>query len=105
MNNTKVCNPKKEVSTGIKENDRDYLNSCLSLLKDMEKNYTITLTEASNESLFEKYDTMFNSIKALQREAFELAFVNGWYTLEKAEDTKISEKYNTLKQEFESLNS
>ncbi|MGM9882033.1 MAG: spore coat protein [Bacilli bacterium] len=104
MNNTKVCNPKTEVPTGIKENDKDYLNSCLSLLKDMEKNYTITLTEVSNESLFEKYDSMFNSIKSLQREVFELAFVNGWYTLERAEDTKIIEKYNILKQEFESLN-
>lgn len=104
MNNTKICNPKTEVSTGFRENDRDYLNSCLSLLKDMEKNYVIALTEASNESLFEKYNAIFDGIKTLQRDVFELAFVKGWYTLDKAEKPKIDEKYTTLKQEFDGLN-
>ena len=39
---------------------------------------------------------MFNEIKNLQREVFELSFKKGWYELEKALDNKISEKYNTL---------
>lgn len=103
MNNNKICNPKQEVNEGIKENDKDYLNSALSLLKDMEKNYTVALTEASNESLFSRYDVMFNNIKSLQREVFELALKKGWYTLEKVESNKIKEKYNTLYQEFNNL--
>lgn len=103
MNNNKICNPKTEVPTGTKENDKDYLNSVLSSLKDMEKNYAVVLTEASNEYLFAKYDEMFDEIKELQRDAFELAFKKGWYILEKAEDTKITEKYNTLNQEFNDL--
>ena len=86
--NNKICNPKVEVPTGIKENDKDYLNSCLSLLKDMEKNYVVALIEVSNENLFSKYEEMFNSIKSLQREVYELAFKKGWYTLEKAEEIK-----------------
>jgi len=101
--NNKISNPKAEVPTGIKENDKDYLNSCLSLLKDMEKNYTVALIETSNENLFSKYEEMFNSIKLLQRDVYELAFKKGWYTLEKAEENKITEKYNNLNQEFSDL--
>ena len=103
MNNNKICNTKTEVPTGIKENDKDYLNLLLTLLKDMEKNYAIVLTEASNESLFGKYENIFNNIKNLQREVYELSFRKGWYTIEKAEDTKVNEKYNTLNQEYMDL--
>lgn len=103
MNNNKICNPKTEVPSGTSLNDKDYLNSALSLLKDMEKNYVALLTEASNEYLFDKYANMFDGIKNLQREVFELAFKKGWYVLEKAEDTKVTEKYNTLNQEFSGL--
>ena len=87
-----------------KRNDKDYLNMTLSLLKDMEKNYAISLTEASNENLFAKYEEMFNVVKSLQREVFELAFRKGWYELEKAPSNKITEKYNTLNTEFNDLN-
>ena len=54
MNNNQVCNPKVEVPTGMSMNDKDYLTSLLSCLKDMEKNYVIAMTEASCESLYEK---------------------------------------------------
>lgn len=101
--NNKICNPKVEVPKGPALNDKDYLNSCLSLLKEMEKNYTVALTEASNENLFGKYDEIFNEIKSLQREVFELAFRKGWYTLEKAPTNKVSEKYEMLNKEFEGL--
>lgn len=101
--NNKICNPKVEVPKGLALNDKDYLNSCLSLLKEMEKNYTVVLTEASNENLFGKYDEIFNEIKSLQREVFELAFRKGWYTLEKAPTNKVSEKYEMLNKEFEGL--
>lgn len=101
--NNKICNPKTEVPSGTNLNDKDYLNSALSLLKEMEKNYIVTLTEASNENLFGKYEVMFNEIKSLQREVFELAFKKGWYSLEKAENMKIQEKYNMLSQEFNDL--
>ena len=101
--NNKICNPKTEVPNGTNLNDKDYLNSTLSLLKDMEKNYTMALTEVSNEYLFSKYNNMFDVIKNLQIEVYELAFKKGWYTLEKAEENKITEKYNTLNQEFNDL--
>lgn len=101
--NNKICNPKTEVPSGTSLNDKDYLNSSLSLLKEMEKNYVVALTEASNESLFGKYDEVFKEIKNMQREVFELAFRKGWYALEKADSKKICEKHDMLNKEFEDL--
>ena len=47
--NNQITNPKVEVPTGIICNDKDYLNSLLSCLKEMSKNYVMAMTEASNE--------------------------------------------------------
>lgn len=90
--NNKISNPKTEVPTGIKMNDKDYLNCLLTCLKDMTKNYTIAMTEASNESLYKSYNSTFQELIKLQRKAFELAFKKGWYSLEKAKTNKIDEK-------------
>ena len=102
--NNQIQNPKIEVPTGIKLNDKDYLNSLLSCLKEMVKNYSIVLTEASNENLYNVYKTIFDKYINLQRDAFELAFKKGWYTLETAENNKVSDKYLTLNQEYSDLN-
>ena len=42
--NSKICNVKVEVPEGISLNDKDYLNSLLSTLKEMEKNYVLAMT-------------------------------------------------------------
>lgn len=101
--NNKINNPKTEVPSGISLNDKDYCNSLLSCLKEMEKNYVIAMSEASNESLFQKYNNIFQTIASLQREVYELMFSKGWYSLEKAETQKISEKHQMLNQELQSL--
>lgn len=102
--NNKISNPKTEVPTGIKMNDKDYLNCLLTCLKDMTKNYTIAMTEASNESLYKSYNSTFQELIKLQRKAFELAFKKGWYSLEKTETNKIDEKLNMLSKEYQDLN-
>ena len=102
--NNQIQNQKTEVPSGIKLNDKDYLNSLLSCLKEMVKNYSVALTEASCESLYTTYKTMFDKYIDLQREVFELAFRKGWYTLETAEATKVSNKYLTLNSEYTDLN-
>ncbi|MCI8547911.1 MAG: spore coat protein [Bacilli bacterium] len=103
MNNNKIKNDKVEVPSGVSMNDKDYMNSILSCLKEMVKNYAVSLTEVSNEELYNKYKEMFLRYSELQREVYEVMFRKGWYILEKAEDTKINEKYQTLIQEFNSL--
>ena len=55
MNNNQICNPKVEVPTGLNLNDKDNINSLLSTLKEMTKNYAVALTEASNEILYHEY--------------------------------------------------
>ena len=104
MNNNQISNPKTEVSKGTKLNDKDYMNSLLSSLKEMVKNYSVALTEASNETLYSEYKTMFDEYSKLQREVYEVMFRKGWYSLEKAEQQKLDKKYQTLNQELIDLN-
>ncbi len=104
MNNNEISNPKTEVPKGLALNEKDYLNELLSCLKDMEKNYVIAMTEASNECLYNKLQSIFQALASLQREVYELMFRNGWYSLEKAEPNKINQKYQKLSQELKDLN-
>ncbi len=101
--NNKITNPEVEVPKSSNLNDKDYLNILLTSLKELSKNYTISMTEASNEYLFAKYNKTFEKIINLQRETFELMFKKGWYPLEKAENNKITEKYTTLNKEYQDL--
>ena len=103
-NQNKISNPKTEVSKGMKLNDKDYITCLILTLKCMEKNYAIALTEASNESLYQKFYQTFEKISQLQRKVYEIMFQKGWYSLEKAENTKISQKLNMLSQELTDLN-
>lgn len=101
--NNKITNLEVEVPKSSNLNDKDYLNILLTSLKELSKNYTISMTEASNEYLFAKYNKTFEKIINLQRETFELMFKKGWYPLEKAENNKITEKYTTLNKEYQDL--
>ncbi len=102
---SQIKNPKTEVSKGMNLNEKDYLTSLLTSLKNMEKNYCIAMTEASCEELYQKYLEIFLNISATQREVYELMFLNGWYVLEKAESNKIQDKYQTLNQDLNDLKS
>ncbi|MCM1370852.1 MAG: spore coat protein [Clostridium sp.] len=104
MNNNQISNPKIQVPTGTKMNDKDYMNCLLSTLKEMVKNYAIALTEASNEALYNEYKKMFDNYATLQREVFETMFRKGWYSLEKSPMDKINTKYQMLNKEFNDLN-
>ena len=101
---TKISNQKTEVPTGIQLNDKDYATCLLSSLKDMEKNYVIAMSEASNEKLYQQYEKTFLKIANLQRTTYEVMFKKGWYCLEKAPQQKISEKMNMLSKEYKDLN-
>ena len=101
--NNEIKNEKVQVPNGIEMNDKDYLNSLLSCLKEMTKNFATAMTEASNDHLYEKYEEMFEDVSEMQREVYEIMFQNGWYVLEKADTNKITKKYNLLNQEFINL--
>lgn len=103
MNNNKVCNQKVQVPTGMDFNDKDYLSCLNSSLKEMVKNYAIAMTEASNEKLYEEYKKVFILISSLQREAYQLMFMNGWYCLEKTPGQKIKQKFDMLSKEYSDM--
>ena len=99
-----IQNEKTKVPTGIKLNDKDYLNCLLSCLKELVKNYSVVLTEASNQTLYNTYKIMFDKYSSLQREAYLLSFKLGWYTLEPLESNKINNKFQMLNKEYQDLN-
>lgn len=92
--NNKVENPKTEVPETTDLNDRDYLNGILESLKNMSNNFSVALNECSNEAMYKEVFTMFQETKDMAREAYNLMFQNGWYSLEKAEQQKIMSKQN-----------
>ena len=95
-----ISNQKKEVPKGLTLNDMDYITELLTTLKDIQKNYCIAMTEASNEILYNEFYNMFCGLSDLQRETYELMFQYGWYILEKAETNKINTKYSNLNQKM-----
>lgn len=103
MNNNKILNPKTETPTGITMNDKDYLTCLNTILKEMSKNYATAMTEASNETLYNSYSSIFQELSKLQRETYERMFQNGWYSLEVVEPQKITEKFQTLSGEYQDL--
>ena len=105
MNNTtEICNPKTEVEKGLVLNDKDYLEGILTVLKDLEKNLVIAMTEASHEEYYGKIHNMFEEIATLQRECYELYFKKGWFIIEKEDESKLTKKYDMLNQELIDLN-
>ena len=105
MNNNKVSNPKTEVPQTNEMNDKDYITAMLSIEKSMLKNYAVSLTEASNDDLYNDYYDMFDDVANMQREIYNLMFKKGWYELEVSDTSKISQKVNTLNEELSQLES
>lgn len=98
-----IENEKTEVPTTQQMNDRDYINDVLETEKNMSVNMAIALNEASNEKLYEELEDIFEDIKERQRELYECMFRKGWYSLEKAEEQKITKTYNQLEQKYQEL--
>ncbi len=103
MKNNKISNPETSVPKGISLNDQDYMTILLTLLKAIEKNITVALTESSNEILYKEFKKIFDDIAKMQRDAYELMFRNGWYKLEEAEDKKIKTLEQELNTQLENL--
>lgn len=101
--NNQVSNPKIDMNKTVEMNDEDYINSALECAKNISTNFNIALNEMSNETLYQQVFPMFESIRQLQRNLYELSFQKGFYTLEKAEPNKITQKQNQLEQKIQEL--
>lgn len=98
-----IKNNKVEVPNGIRLNDKDCLNYLLNTLKEMNKNYIVAITEASNEFLYKRYKEMLEMYSELQREVFEMMFRKGWYVLKSASKDEIQSKHQTLNTELNDM--
>lgn len=83
--------------------DRDFLNDILASEKDITTNTATSITEASNRNLATMFLDFFDIVEELQREAYEMAWSNGWYTLEEAEAKKIKEEVKNLTKRIDEL--
>ena len=98
--NKEIKNPKMEVPTGNKMNDRDYLNWVLELEKNLSNYYSLALNEASNDYLYEDYFSLLEDTKDAARELYNLMFEYGWYTLEEEASEKVTKKIDCLEQKL-----
>ena len=103
MSNNKVCCEEVKVEATLDLNDRDYLNDLLYNEKSILSNTITALSEASNESIRDNFLEFFNTIDKIQATTYELAWNNGWYTLEQAEKTKINQKAKELQKKLDEL--
>ncbi len=87
---SKIQNKKIEVENTNELNDLDLLNDILENEKNTSNNYSIALNEMSNNKLYKEIFELFKDTKELAREAYNIAFQKGWYTLETAEESKIN---------------
>jgi spore coat protein CotF len=100
----KVNNPYQEVKGNNLYNDLNMLQDILNDEKNISNNLSIALNEMSNETLYDEVMNYYNDTKDSARILFDLMFKNGWYTLEKAEENKISEAQKKLSKQFQQLN-
>ena len=100
---SKVCCDEVKVECTIDMNDRDYLNDLLYGEKEIVVNTATALTESSNDKLKGEILKFFETVETIQRETYELAWNNGWYVLEEADKTKVSQKEKELQKKLDEL--
>jgi spore coat protein CotF len=79
---------------------KDYVGDILETEKNMVVNYAIALNEASCEKLYKEYKKEFESISDCAKTLFNIAYNNGWYNLEEAQNSKVKEEATKLKEEL-----
>jgi spore coat protein CotF len=87
----KIQNPQTEVANTPELNDRDYADICLNVEKKLVLGYTMALTEASNDTLYNELFKLYQDTQNKQRELYNLMFRKGWYAIEAEEKQKIDQ--------------
>lgn len=80
--------------------DKNFLTDILESEKNLCVNMATALNEASNETLYKRLFGMFQSISESAKVLFNIAYNNGWYTLEEAKETKINQELTKLQDEL-----
>ena len=73
--------------------DQERLTDFLSSEKKMSSNYDIFASECVNIPLRDQFLKLFNQSHHTQTELFQTAQSKGWYQMEQAPESKISQAY------------
>lgn len=76
--------------------EQDNIMILLELEKNMVKNYSVAITEASNDELCNQFSTLFDESKQAQRQLYNYSLSKGWYQIEQAEQNKIQQEQQKL---------
>lgn len=83
--------------------EQDNIMILLELEKNMVKNYSVAITEASNDNLNNEITKLFNDVRQSQRDLYNYALSKGWYQTEAAEQNKINEEQQKLSQKMTNM--
>lgn len=75
-------------------NDQERVTDMILSEKKMSTNYNIFASECVDDQLRNEYLTILNKSHQTQTALFKAAQSKGWYTVEQAPQSKISETYN-----------
>jgi spore coat protein CotF len=90
----KIANPKPPNEPKVKGpqlNDRDRLNDVLATEKYLTDSFNIATREASHDQLHQDVLQILTDTHQAARQAYDLMFRKGWYTLEAAEQQKLNQ--------------
>ena len=99
----KIGNKEEKINQGMQLNDKDYLTCMLTIQKALVKNYAVSLTEASCDNLNDTYHEFLNEANEVQRKIYNLMFRKGFYQLELAKESSVTEKVNTFDKDLKEL--
>jgi len=83
--------------------EQDNIMILLELEKNMVKNYSVAITEASNDNLNNQFIKLFNDSNKAQRDIYNYVLSKGWYQIESAEQNKIAQEQQKLSQKMSSM--
>ena len=75
-------------------NDQERVTDMILTEKKMSTNYNIFASECVDDQLRDEYLKILNQSHMTQTALFKAAQSKGWYTVEAAPQSKISETYN-----------
>lgn len=81
-------------------NEKEFLIDILETEKCMSVNMIYALNEASCKYLYDRYFKMFKEISKSTKEVFNLLYDKGYYKLEKEDQKKLKDAYDTLSKEI-----
>lgn len=76
--------------------DQDNIMILLELEKNIVKNYSVAITEASNDNLKNELTKLFEDSRQAQSKLYNYALSKGWYQIEQAPQDKISQEQQKL---------